>query len=108
MTEKIGSFPRPGTETKPTGSQSSGSTQRARTETHSETQTTAGHDAVSLTDTFTRLKSIEARIEELPEIDRERVEELRRQIDSGEFKVDPQLIARRLVQLEQALSQERR
>lgn len=102
MTEKIGNLPRTGTETKPAGSQSAGESKQAkaaRTEGSG-----SGADAVSLTDTVTRLKSIEARIQELPEVDRERVEELRRQIDAGEFSIDPKLIAQRIVQLEQALS----
>lgn len=103
MTEKIGNFPRPSTETKPTGREPAGST--ARTEnSRTEAQSGSGGDAISLTDTVTRLKTIEARIQDLPEVDRERVEEIRRQIDTGEFSIDPKLIAKRLVQLEQALS----
>ena len=102
MTEKIGSLPRPSTETKPAGSQSAGGAKRTQ-DAGNETRS-GGSDAVSLTDTVTRLKSIEARIQELPEVDRERVEELRRQIDAGEFQIDSKLIAQRIVQLEQALS----
>lgn len=103
MTEKIGSLPRPSAETRPTGNQSAGDTKRTQ-DTGNETASGGGSDAVSLTDTVTRLKSIEARIQELPDVDRERVEELRQQIDAGEFQIDSNLIAKRLVQLEQALS----
>ena len=104
MTEKIGNLPRPSTDAKPAGSQSAGGAKRADTSAKSDAQAGSGSDAVSLTDTVTRLKSIEARIQELPEVDRERVEEIRRQIDAGEFKIDPKLIAQRIVQLEQALT----
>ena len=103
MTEKIGSLPRPSPETRPAGSKSAGDTKRTQ-DAGNDTASGGGSDAVSLTDTVTRLKSIEARIAELPEVDRERVEELRQQIDSGEFQIDSKLIAQRLVQLEQALS----
>ena len=101
MTEKIGNLPRPGTETRPAGSQSAGGAKRTQ---QAGNDSAGSSDAVSLTDTVTRLKSIEARIQELPEVDRERVEELRRQIDAGEFTIDSKLIAQRIVQLEQALS----
>ncbi len=104
MTEKIGNYPRPGAETKPAGSQSAGNAKRTESTGSGDAAPAHGGDAVSLTDTVTRLKSIEARIQELPEIDRERVEELRRQIDAGEYQIDTKLIAQRLVQLEQSLS----
>ena len=104
MTEKIGSYPRPGAETKPAGSQSAGNAKRTATAGSGDAQPTPGGDEVSLTDTVTRLKSIEARIQELPDVDRERVEELRRQIDAGEYQIDTKLVAQRLVQLEQSLS----
>lgn len=101
MTEKIGSYPRPSTETKPAGTRTA---ERAtRSDTSQGTRTGAGDDAVSLTDTATRLQSIEARLRELPDVDRERVAEIRRLIDSGEFTIDSKLIAQRIVQLEQAL-----
>jgi negative regulator of flagellin synthesis FlgM len=104
MTEKIGSFPRPSTETRPTGSQSASGTKHAAETSQGKTQASGGSDEISLTDTATRLKSIEARIAELPDVDRERVDEIRHQIESGEFRVDARLIAQRLAQLEQALS----
>ena len=102
MTEKIGGYPRPGTETKQISSRSAERT--SRSDTTPVSHSTTGDDAVSLTDTATRLKTIEARIRELPDVDRERVAELRSLIDSGEYEIDSQLIARRLVQLERALS----
>ncbi|MBT8422799.1 MAG: flagellar biosynthesis anti-sigma factor FlgM, partial [Gammaproteobacteria bacterium] len=61
-------------------------------------------DAVALTDTAVRLKRIEANLAELPEVDQAKVDALREQVDSGDYKVDGQEIARKLVQLEQDLS----
>lgn len=104
MAEKIGGYPRAGTETRPAGNNSAGGVKRAPQSSTEGSQTVAGSDAVSLTETVTRLQSIEARIRELPDVDRERVEDIRRQIDSGSFEVDSKLIAKRLVQLEQALT----
>lgn len=101
MTEKIGGYPRPSTETKPAGTRSADRAKRSSVEAESRAET--GTDAVSLTDTATRLKSIEARLRELPDVDRERVAEIRRLVDSGQYQIDSKLIAQRIVQLEQAL-----
>jgi negative regulator of flagellin synthesis FlgM len=102
MTEKIGGFHRPSTETKPAGAQSSDKSKG--TNTAAPSQGSVRGDEVSLTASATRLKSIEARIGELPDVDRERVAQLRELIDSGEYKIDFELVAQRLIQLEQALS----
>lgn len=102
MTEKIGSYPRPSTETKPAGTRSA--ERASRSDAALDSGSGAGDDSVSLTDTATRLKSIEARLRELPEVDRERVAEIRRLIESGEFQIDSRFIAQRIIQLEQSLS----
>lgn len=61
-------------------------------------------DEVELTDTAVRLKRIEASLAEQPEVDQARVDALREQVESGDYKVDGQEIARKLVQMEQDLS----
>ena len=105
MTEKIGSHPRPGVESKPAGAQApkhkddSASVDKAQ-----RTGPEAGsRDAVSLTETATRLQVIEARLGDLPDVDRERVESLRALIDAGEYEINAQQIARKLAELEQLL-----
>ena len=60
-------------------------------------------DEVALTDTAVRLKRIEASLAEQPEVDQARVDALRERVESGDYKVDGQEIARKLVQLEQEL-----
>ena len=104
MTEKIGGLPRPGTETRPIGNQPAGSAKSTASASQGRSHNAASSDEVSLTDTVTRLKVIESRIQDLPDVDRERVDEIRRQIEAGEFELDAKLIAQRLVQLEQALN----
>ena len=103
MTNKITGFTRPNTDPKPAGTVSSGKSGRTESTGASDTQTLR-NDEVSLTDTATRLKTIEARISELPDVDRTRVDHLRQLIESGEFEIDAKLIARRLAELEQLLS----
>lgn len=61
-------------------------------------------DAVALTDTAVRLKRIEAGLAEQPEVDQARVDAVRERIESGDYKVDGNEIARRLLQMEQQLS----
>lgn len=61
-------------------------------------------DAVALTDTAVRLKRIEASLAELPEVDQAKVDALRERVESGDYEVDSNEVARRLVQMEQDLS----
>lgn len=61
-------------------------------------------DAVQLTDTATRLKAIEARLAEIPDVDKARVNELRERIESGQYRPDPARIAARLLRMESDLA----
>ncbi len=72
----------------------------ARSAGSEETRT----DEVALTDTAVRLKRIEASLAEQPEVDQARVDALRERIESGEYQVDSNEVARRLMQMEQDLS----
>ena len=60
-------------------------------------------DAVDFSSTVTSLKKIEARLRELPDVDRARVDELRQQVESGEFQVDARSVAAKLLRLEREL-----
>lgn len=80
-----------------------------RTEQGESTRSTGSEestrkDAVALTDTAVRLKRIEASLAELPEVDQAKVDALRERVDSGDYEVDSNEVARRLVQMEQDLS----
>lgn len=61
-------------------------------------------DAVEITDTAARLKAVEARLAEVPDVDRARVEDVRRRIDSGEYRPDADRIAQKLIRMEKELA----
>jgi len=68
-----------------------------------ETGTPSTVDTVSLTDTSTRLQSLENRIESLPVVDSQRVEEIRHSVETGTYKVDAGNIASKLIESELGL-----
>ncbi len=62
-----------------------------------------GTDAVSLTDTATNLKRIELSLSDVPEVNRARVEEIRQQVQSGEYKIDLPSLADKLISMDKDL-----
>ncbi len=58
---------------------------------------------VQLTDSAMQLAALEKAIAKVPDVDMERVEAVRDEIDSGEYVVDSRRIAAKLVQLERSL-----
>ncbi len=60
-------------------------------------------DRVTLTPAAQRLNEAENRIAETPQVDRKRVEAIKAAIASGQYQVDSQRIANRLIRLERAL-----
>lgn len=60
-------------------------------------------DAVEITDTAAKLKAIEAKLADVPDVDRSRVDAVRQRIESGEYRPDADRIARKLVRMEQEL-----
>lgn len=104
MADKIQGYGRAGLDGGAVKSRSVG-----RADAEKSTGATAGArstaaDAVQLTETAGRLKEIEARLAELPDIDQERVEALRKRIEAGDYRPDPQRIAVKLVRMEQELA----
>lgn len=72
----------------------------ARTELSVEQQETGGSnavDSVSLTDTAARLQKLETTIAELPVVDAQRVEDIRSSIANGEYDVNPERIAEKML-----------
>ena len=61
-------------------------------------------DAVTLTDTAKMLKALEQKLAAVPEVDTERVAQLREAINSGQYKVDAESTAEKLLDLEMSLS----
>lgn len=104
MTEKIGGYPKPNVQSKPAGAQAPKRPGDATAEKSAPASAdAAGADAISLTETATRLKVIEARLEHLPDVDRERVEALRTLIDAGDYEINAKQIANKLAELERLL-----
>lgn len=66
-------------------------------------QQRTGTDEVELTGMSTRLREIESTAAKGPEVDLKRVEAIREAIASGEYRVDSEHLASRLVDLEMAL-----
>ena len=60
-------------------------------------------DAVEITDTAAKLKAIETKLADVPDVDRARVDAVRQRIDSGEYKPDAARIAQKLLRMEQEL-----
>ena len=69
-----------------------------------ETGTPSTTDTVSLTDTATRLQSLENTLSNLPVSDPQRVESFRQAILNGSYEVNPQSVAEKLMNVEEQLS----
>lgn len=103
MTDKISGYGRVGLDigpskgravSRPERQPDTGATQRARPE----------RDAVEITDTAARLKVIEARLKDVPDVDRARVDALRKRVESGDYQPDAARIAQKLLRMEKDLA----
>ena len=61
-------------------------------------------DTVSLTDTASRLRQMENTLAQLPVVDNQRVEEIRRALAEGSFEIDPERVAEKMVSFEKDLN----
>jgi len=103
MADKISAYGRSGVDIS-----SARNRQVSKTPTAEDTQTRnrpqqAG-DAVDFSDTVTNLQRIEGQLKQAPEVDAERVAEVRARIDAGDYQVDARRVADKLARLEQDLS----
>jgi negative regulator of flagellin synthesis FlgM len=60
-------------------------------------------DTLKLTDTAARLQRLEAVVADMPAVDQQRVDALRREVASGAYKTDPERVANKLLTLEREL-----
>jgi negative regulator of flagellin synthesis FlgM len=60
-------------------------------------------DTVRFSDASARLQRLEAALADMPAVDRARVEALKRDIQSGAYRVDPERVAEKLLDLERSL-----
>lgn len=63
-------------------------------------RSSSGSDKLSLTDTAERLKALEYQLAQQPEVDRNRVSSVQDAISSGEYKVDPERVADKMINFE--------
>ena len=61
-------------------------------------------DQVNLTQTAQQVQAIERGLENVPEVDRARVNEVKQRIAEGSFQPNPEVIADKLLDIEQMLS----
>lgn len=70
----------------------------------SQAASTTGSDKISLTDTAARLKALEAQLAKLPVVDSKRVDGVQRALTSGNYSVNAERVAGKLIQFEQQLA----
>jgi len=71
-------------------------------ETTSAEMPTAGSDKVSLTSTAAKLKELEKQLAQEPEVDVARVNNVHEAVNSGNYTVDPERIANKMIDFESA------
>ena len=103
MADKIGGYGRPGVDVNQAKARPVEKPERSG-EAGGKSRSASASDAVSITDTATNLKRIEAGLSQQPEVDRARVEAVRERVESGNYKVDANEVAQKLLRLEQDLT----
>ncbi len=66
------------------------------------TGSTAGQDTVSLTDTAARMRSLENTVASMPVVYSQRVAEIKQAIVEGTYEINPERIAEKMLDMEQA------
>lgn len=87
------------------GSQSTGVTGKENGNAQ-QAQNPAGataKDQVSLTPEAKQLRDLEAKVASMPEVDSNRVNQIKQQLANGSFEVNPERIASKMMSLERAL-----
>jgi negative regulator of flagellin synthesis FlgM len=108
MADKISGYGRNGVDI--TSARSSAAARNERTadsdKAGSGTRTEGADNAsqVRLTDTAANLKQVEARLADVPDVDRKRVETLRERIESGAYEVNAGRLADRILAFERDLA----
>ena len=103
MAEKISGYARPGLDVSPTRDRKVDKPDTA-SETGKQQRPEAARDSVNLSGQVDNLRDVEARLKDMPEVDPERVESMRAKLDSGDYEVNAERLARKLTRLEQDLS----
>jgi len=109
MADKISGFGGGGVDITSTRSRSTARTERGSDGDKAEAtrrpaEASSTSSQLRLTDTATNLKQIEARVKDLPDVDRARVEALRQRIESGAYEINAGRLADRLLAFERDLA----
>jgi negative regulator of flagellin synthesis FlgM len=79
----------------------------AETRRDEGTPSSRGNDSVRITDTASRLQSLEARVREASPVDAQRVEQVRQAVTDGTYQVNHERLAERLIAFEFGLDASR-
>ena len=72
--------------------------------TSEPSKSSTNSDRVSLTDTAERLKALEHQLAQQPEVDNKRVSNVQEAITNGNYKVDPERVADKMMSFEASFS----
>ncbi len=103
MTDKVSGYGRVGLDIGPSRNRAV-SRSEPKVDTGATQRSRQNRDAVEITDTAARLKQIEGRLKDVPDVDQARVEALRKRVESGDYQPDPARIAQKLMRMEQDLA----
>lgn len=71
---------------------------------HMDNESTSLGDKVTLTDTAAKLKALESDLSNQPVVDGSKVRDMQTSINSGNYKVDPESIADKMINFESAFN----
>lgn len=74
-------------------------------ESQSSNPRPATEDTVSLSEQSLQVRDLQQQLENLPEVDAEKVEAIKQEIARGNYPLDPERIAQNLISLEKALNE---
>ncbi len=102
MADKIGTYARPGLDINPSRNREVDKGDPANA-TGKQQRPEPARDSVKLSGQADNLRDVETRLKDLPDVDRDRVESLRARLDSGDYEINAERLARKLIRLEQDL-----
>ncbi len=101
MTSPINYINRPTSETVTSNTGKS----REKTQTPAPTSQPPAEDTVSLSEESVQVRELQKQLNDIPEVDAEKVEAIKQEIAKGNYPLDPERIAQNLLNLEKALSE---
>lgn len=102
MADKISSYARPGLDINSSRNRAVDKADPAN-ETGKQQRPEPAQDSVKLSGQVDNLRDVETRLKDLPDVDRDRVDSLRARLDSGDYEINAERLARKLLRLEQDL-----